>query len=150
MRNIDNNFLRLFLLATHLQSREVADRYPINRYLHFVHFEVYLFNEGNGGQFNFIFPFVIREMPVLFSEWSIVNGRVVYVPEPTLPDSTALCEFLGLGILELYELFIPKRLTGSEKATQGPQARPGEIGEKVLEFLESALNSNNNSSAIIH
>lgn len=68
MRDIDNNFMKLFILSTHLLRIDVGMKYQKNNFLHFSDYSIILFDEGNGRTFNYLFPFVINEMPILFGQ----------------------------------------------------------------------------------
>jgi len=68
MRNIDNNFMKLFILSTHLLRIDVGLKYKKNNFLHFSDDSIILFNEGNGRTFNYLFPFIINEMPTLYCQ----------------------------------------------------------------------------------
>lgn len=130
--------MRLFLLAAHLQSEEIQTKYPRNKFLHFVHNDIILFCEDDGVHFNFLFPFLIQELPNLFNEWTVVNNKVVYTPAPELSDSSALCEFLGMESEEFHELFIPKD-GARELQRLSPNATPIQIGDRIFDFLEHVL-----------
>ena len=68
MRDLDKNFMKLFILSTHLMRGDVCLKYQKNNFLHFSDYSVILFDEGNGRTFNYLFPFIINEMPVLYSQ----------------------------------------------------------------------------------
>jgi hypothetical protein len=138
MRNIENNFMRLFLLAAHLQSEEIQTKYPRNKFLHFVHNDIILFCEDDGVHFNFLFPFLFKELPKLFNEWAVVNDKVVYSPAPELSDCCALCEFLGTESEEFHDLFIPKHGV-RELLRLSPNATPFQVGDRIFDFLEHIL-----------
>ena len=139
MRNIDNNFMKLFMLAAHLQSPEIQQKYPRNKFLYFVHNGIVLFNEDDGVHFNFLYPFLIKEMPVLFTEWNVIKGKIAYQPAPDLPDTTAFCEFMGLESEEFIDVFIPCQTSEKEPKSLCPEAKPAELAERIFAFLEFAL-----------
>jgi hypothetical protein len=139
MRNIKENFLKLLMLSAHLQAKSVNIKYPQNRFVHFVHNDIILFEEGDGIHHNMIYPFVIKELPNLFSEWTMVNDRVVYKPAPKLSDAFALCEFLGLEIEELFSICLPTRDSKYKVQELNGHARPADVGDRMFQFLESVL-----------
>lgn len=131
--------MKLFILAAHLQDKDINAKYPSNKFCHFVHNGIVLFNEDDGVHFNFIFPYVVKELPRLFKEWSLVGGKITYNPQPILSDVVALCEFMGLESEEFISVFIPFQNNKLGLKTLHPEARPIELSERIYAFLDYAL-----------
>ena len=139
MRNIDNNFMKLFILATHLTRKDVCMKYERNTFLHFSDNGITLFNEGNGETYNFLYPFIIRELPFLYSQWIVARGQIIYEPAPQLSSVFAFCEFMGLDPEEFIKIFIPNQKALNEFGLLTPHSGPTEVAERVFEYLDTVL-----------
>lgn len=66
MRDVQNNFLKLLLLADHLSAGNLKYDYHNLHYLYIPKFNRHII--GNHQHYYFIFPYVVSELPHLFSE----------------------------------------------------------------------------------
>ena len=137
MRNKTENIPRLLVLAEHLKSKELNDAYKECR-LAYSKNNVNLMIGVNGDCYS-LFPFVIQELPVLFSEWRLnERGQITYLVDPSLVNNYAILEFFGLEIWPLLHCFsIGNQVTekyGGSVLTR--LSKPKDIAENIFRYLE--------------
>lgn len=141
MENFNEHLFRLFILAEHLQSGALYNKYIFLS-------EIWILEEppeviGSNNICHTCFPFVFSELPSLFHEFEqLPYGIIVYRPDRLLEADLALMEFMGLSPNEFYYCFIPghqNELCGDNKLTM--YATPEELGQHLIEFIQNKLDN---------
>ena len=131
------NIPRMLLLAEHLKSKELNEAYAENRLAYSTN-KINLMI-GNNGICHFLFPFVVQELPVLFSGWKLTgNGYITYLVDPSLSNNYAILEFFGLSLNVLLHLFsienqVPEKYGGY---LLDRSSKPKHVAENIFRYLE--------------
>lgn len=140
MRNLRETFLRLMILAQHLETGEMKESYEK---LHFFYSDDRKFLLiGRGGKYHMVIPQVVFELPYLFSHFKrTASGQVYYDLAPEVQVNYAVMEFFGLELKEYLHLFCVDRascdLYGGKPLTLDYTVN--DIANNIFIFLEKVL-----------
>lgn len=143
MRNKLENIPRLLLLAEHLRSNKLNEMYSSNQ-LAYSKNNINLMIGLNGQIYN-LFPFVVQELSVLFTEWKLAErGQIIYLPDPSLANNYAILEFFAMEISELLHCFSisnqNQKLYGGNLLDR--TSKPKDVAENIFQYIEGLPNYN--------
>lgn len=139
MRNLRETFIRMMILAEHLDRGVLYESYEKLHFFYSDDRQILLI--GRGGRYHMVIPQIVFELPHLFSEFKrTATGEVYYKPAPNLQVNYAVMEFLGLTIKEYLHLVCVDRFQeefGGERITLDYTTK--QLAQNIYIFLEHTL-----------
>lgn len=141
MRNLRDTFMRLFILAQHLETGNMRESYEKLHFFYSDDKQILLI--GRGGRYHMVIPQIVFELPYLFSEFKrTATGEVYYIPAPEIGINYAVMEYFGLTINEYLHLACIDRFHeefGGERITLDYTTK--QIAQNMYVFLERTIES---------